>query len=214
MLSRSAIKRMMKLGLIEVEPNPSWIGTNSIDLCLGDSLKRYSSEGRVEVMDPAGGGTFFALDPQAPPSLVDVPKITEGPHTGKWLLVPGQFYLGVTRERTKTIGVVPSIDGRSTCGRLSIEAHKTAGIGDNGFNGRWTLEIEVTEPVLVAPGDRLFQVYFEPCWSEDALIFFEKLGWGDMKDLRGVGDGYHYHNSGGVEAAAPLDKAPDWGEES
>ena len=79
--------------------------------------------------------------------------------------MPGQFYLGVTHEETYCRGVIPHLDGRSTCGRLSIEAHKTAGVGDNGFRGRWTLEIEATEPVLIRPLDRLFQVYFTVAWG-------------------------------------------------
>jgi dCTP deaminase len=173
--------------MIEVEPAPERIGPNSIDLHLGDTLKMYAPveysrpprdwerpdvlNHRVKVRDPVNGATYYAIDPRNPPPLVDVPKLDDG----RWLLVPGQFYIGVTKERTFTRGVVPHIDGRSTCGRLSIEAHKTAGVGDNGFNGRWTLEIEVTEPVLVSPGDRLFQVYFTPCWGEGIAMLLEAM---------------------------------------
>ena len=126
----------------------------------------------MTVQDPVSGVLYSAIDPKNPPPLIDVPKAK--PWNGKgdegWLLVPGQFYLGVTMEETFCRGVIPHLDGRSTCGRLSIEAHKTAGVGDNGFRGRWTLEIEVTEPVLVRPGDRLFQVYFTPAWGEGVAI--------------------------------------------
>ena len=226
MLSRTAIKYLIEKGHIEVDPEPVKIGPNSIDLRLGDSLKmykpitprkvtnpalavtgpHYDHEGRVKVVDPVYGATYYAIDPKAPPPLVDVPKISEGPHAGKWLLVPSQFYIGVTMERTKTIGVVPNIDGRSTCGRLSIEAHKTAGVGDNGFNGRWTLEIECTEPVLVAPGDRLFQVYFEPCWSVEAIqAFLVQRGFLELEDLYGKSGGHHYQDSAEARPAAPLD---------
>ena len=183
MLSRAAIRHLMEVGLIKVEPKPNKIGPNSIDLRLGDSLKMYKQpefskppvmahevpdvlHNRIRVVAPVSGATYYAIDPKNPPPLVDVPKLPGG----RWLLVPGQFYIGVTHERTYTRGVVPHLDGRSTCGRLSIEAHKTAGVGDNGFNGRWTLEIEATEPVLISPLDRLFQVYFEPCWGEGMAL--------------------------------------------
>jgi deoxycytidine triphosphate deaminase len=165
MISRSAITHLMEAGLISVKPDPVKIGPNSIDLRFGNSLKQYHpTEGRVVVRDPQPGGRhYYAIDPKNPPPLIDVPKIHG---EDAWLLVPGQFYLGATLEETYCRGVVPHLDGRSTCGRLSIEAHKTAGVGDNGFRGRWTLEIEVTEPVIIRPGDRLFQMYFSPCWGE------------------------------------------------
>lgn len=161
MLSRNAIRTLMSAHLIQVTPAPVNIGPNSIDLRLGDKLYRYGDTGRVPIIDPVSKKLWHAIDPKNPPALIEVPLA----HEGKWLLVPGQFYLGVTLEETFCKGVVPHLDGRSTCGRLSIEAHKTAGVGDNGFRGRWTLEIEVTEPVLVAPGDRLIQMYFTPCWG-------------------------------------------------
>lgn len=233
MLSRRAIKYLLNSGLIRVEPPSNHIGPNSIDLRLGDSLQRYAPveysrpprmeyerpdvmNNRIKVVDPVDGATYYAIDPKSPPPLVDVPKLGDASHIpeaarGKWLLVPGQFYIGMTLERTYTRGVVPHLDGRSTCGRLSIEAHKTAGVGDNGFDGRWTLEIEVTEPVLVGPGDRLFQVYFTPCWGERmGQLIHDYSKDGDLRtllelnDLYG-GDGHHYQGSDEARGAAPLD---------
>lgn len=222
MISRSAIQSLMKAGLITVTPEPVKMGPNSIDLRLGDELKSYHpTKNRLQVVDPVSGATHYALDPKNPPPLVDVPKLPDG----RWLLVPGQFYLGITLEETYCRGVVPHLDGRSTCGRLSIEAHKTAGVGDNGFRGRWTLEIEVTEPVLVAPGDRLFQVYFTPCWGEGLALIIQstitenlvRVAWQidgadvcapllEIDDLYGgQGEGHHYQGSKGVRGPSPLD---------
>lgn len=227
MLSRSAIKRLMEKGLIKVTPEPEKIGPNSVDLRLGDELKMYAPvghskplrmewqqpdqlNGRVAVQDPVNGATYYAIDPKNPPPLIDVPKLPDG----RWLLTPGQFYLGSTLEETYCRGVVPTLDGRSTCGRLSIEAHKTAGVGDNGFHGRWTLEIEVTEPVLVRPGDRLFQVYFEPCWGEGVADFLLHLDAGNARwpdaltgPLLELQDLYagHYQDSAEIRGAHPLD---------
>lgn len=193
MITREAIQYLMAKGLIEVKPEPVKIGPNSVDLRLGDTLKRYERpqfpvpverltgdhepweelfklvqplNNWVALKDPVGGLITYAIDPKNPPPLEDVPQLEDG----GWLLVPGNFYLGSTLEETFCQGVIPHLDGRSTCGRLSIEAHKTAGVGDNGFRGRWTLEIEVTEPVIVRPGDRLFQIYFTPAWGEGLAI--------------------------------------------
>ena len=57
-----------------------------------------------------------------------------------YLLRPDEFYLGSTIESTYTPKHIPCIDGRSSIARLGIFVHVTAGFGDIGFNGRWTLE--------------------------------------------------------------------------
>lgn len=195
MLSRAAIMRELEVGGISVTPTPrpEHIGPNSIDLHFGSKLYQLSANGRVPVIDSTGA-TYWAIDPQDPPPLVEVPLRPEG----YWLLVPGEFYLGSTVERTKCVGFVPHLCGRSTAGRLSIEVHKTAGLGDNGFDGSWTLEVAVTEPVLVRPGDRLLQVAFSPCW--DARVLDEALSRVDLYSKR---DGHHYQGS---TAARPPSK--------
>lgn len=59
------------------------------------------------------------------------------------LLEPHKLYLGRTNEFTKTEGFVPMLEGRSSTGRLGLFIHVTAGFGDVGFAGYWTLEIFV-----------------------------------------------------------------------
>ena len=54
------------------------------------------------------------------------------------MLEPGKLYLGRTMEYTKTDGVVPMLEGRSSIGRLGLFIHVTAGFGDIGFSGYWT----------------------------------------------------------------------------
>jgi dCTP deaminase len=44
--------------------------------------------------------------------------------------------------------------------RLGIESHISAGFGDIGFVGNWTLEITVVHPIKIYPGMRIGQVYF------------------------------------------------------
>ena len=57
------------------------------------------------------------------------------------LLAPNKLYLGRTNEYTKTDKYVPMLEGRSSTGRLGLFIHVTAGFGDVGFAGYWTLEI-------------------------------------------------------------------------
>src|SRR5690606_33310908 len=67
-------------------------------------------------------------------------------------LSPNQLYLGRTAERTTTRNLVPQIEGRSSVGRLGLFVHVTAGFGDVGFSGYWTLEIYAVQPVKIYPG--------------------------------------------------------------
>src|SRR3712207_6222296 len=67
------------------------------------------------------------------------------------LLKPGKLYLGRTVEYTKTDKLVPMLEGRSSIGRLGLFIHITAGFGDVGFSGYWTLEIFCVQPIRIYP---------------------------------------------------------------
>jgi len=69
-----------------------------------------------------------------------------------FVLSPSQLYLGRTVERTETHELVPMIEGRSSVGRLGLFVHVTAGFGDVGFCGYWTLEMFAVQPVRIYPG--------------------------------------------------------------
>jgi len=110
------------------------IGTNSIDVTLGNKFTWI----RQSHADP--------IDPYDPGSMSCTSKTVD--HI---ILQPGETVLGYTRERfdlkgykTKAGGhaISPMYDGRSTCGRLFLASHITAGYGDVGFNSCWTLELK------------------------------------------------------------------------
>jgi dCTP deaminase len=75
-------------------------------------------------------------------------------------LSPNQLYLGRTIERTETHNYVPMIEGRSSVGRLGLFVHVTAGFGDVGFCGYWTLEIFAVQPVRIYPGVPICQIFY------------------------------------------------------
>jgi dCTP deaminase len=52
------------------------------------------------------------------------------------------------------------IEGRSSIGRLGIRIHATAGFGDIGFSGNWTLEIDVVQPVKIYAGIEICQIFY------------------------------------------------------
>ncbi len=76
------------------------------------------------------------------------------------ILFPGVLYLGCTNEYTENPVFVPEIRGKSSLGRLGVQVHQTAGFGDLGFKGHWTLEISVIHPVRVYPNIRFAQLAF------------------------------------------------------
>jgi dCTP deaminase len=76
------------------------------------------------------------------------------------LLEPNRLYLGRTYEYTKTRNFVPMLEGRSSIGRLGMFIHVTAGFGDVGFEGYWTLEIFVIQPLIIYPWVEVCQIYY------------------------------------------------------
>jgi dCTP deaminase len=76
------------------------------------------------------------------------------------ILEPGKLYLGRTLEYTATENYVPMLEGRSSIGRLGLFIHVTAGFGDVGFKGYWTLEIFCVQPIKIYAGVEICQIYY------------------------------------------------------
>lgn len=139
-LTGREIENSIEQGLIKITPfNKNHIGPNSLDLTLSDELFVYTSD----------------LDMKQEPEC----QIVKIPETGLKLL-PGEFYLGKTVERTFTEHFVPQIEGRSSIARLGMSIHQSAGFGDIGFDGCWTLEIICSLPIIVYPNVRICQIFF------------------------------------------------------
>ena len=76
------------------------------------------------------------------------------------VLAPNKLYLGRTAERTETHNLVPMLEGRSSIGRLGLFVHVTAGFGDVGFCGYWTLEMFAVQPIRIYAGVEIAQVFY------------------------------------------------------
>ncbi len=84
------------------------------------------------------------------------------------VLQPNQLYLARTTERTITHNLVPQIEGRSSVGRLGLFVHVTAGFGDVGFAGFWTLEMFAVHQVRIYAGVPICQIFYhEICGQFD-----------------------------------------------
>ncbi|MDY3712570.1 MAG: dCTP deaminase [Agathobaculum sp.] len=97
-----------------------------------------------------------------PVSRIEIPE--EG-----LLLEPNRLYLGRTNEYTATDRYIPMLEGRSSTGRLGLFIHVTAGFGDVGFKGYWTLEIFCVQPVRIYPNVEICQIYYHDIDGEYEL---------------------------------------------
>jgi len=141
LLTGEAIKEAIERGEITIDPyREENIGPNSYDLTLSNCLLTYEE---VNLDCARKNRTRSHQIPE------------EG-----IILAPGRIYLGATVEHAKCPGLIPVIEGRSSTGRLGIRIHATAGKGDLGFEGHWTLEIDVVEPIKIYAGMRVCQLYF------------------------------------------------------
>ena len=139
-LSGKEILRHMGKEII-IEPfNASRINPNSYNLSLANELLVYKND----ILD---------MKKLNPTDKITIPE--EG-----LLLEPKKLYLGRTNEYTKTDKFVPMLEGRSSTGRLGLFIHVTAGFGDIGFAGYWTLEIFCVQPVIVYPNVEICQIYY------------------------------------------------------
>ncbi|NIL96380.1 MAG: dCTP deaminase [Planctomycetales bacterium] len=77
-----------------------------------------------------------------------------------------QLYLGRTVEMTETHNLVPMIEGRSSLARLGLFVHVTAGFGDVGFCGYWTLEMFAVQPIRIYSGVSICQIFYHEVTGE------------------------------------------------
>ena len=154
-LSDKRIKEEIDKGTIKIIPfERESLGTNSYDVRLGKSLAVYTDR---------------ELDARKHNKIehFDIPE--EG-----YVLQPGVLYLGVTKEYTETHAHVPFLEGKSSTGRLGIDIHATAGKGDVGFCGNWTLEISCKLPVRVYEGMPVGQLIYFPVDGEVEVAYNTK----------------------------------------
>ena len=64
------------------------------------------------------------------------------------------------------LNLVPMIEGRSSVGRLGLFVHVTAGFGDVGFCGHWTLEMFAVQPVRIYAGVPICQIFYHQIEGE------------------------------------------------
>ena len=168
-LSGNEIIKRVESGDIYIDDfDPEKVNPNSYNLRLAPTLATYKHNGEhwTNLMldangEPYAGRVETFLDMKKPLEMEEF----EIPEDG-YILQPGVLYLGRTYERTVTKNLVPMLEGRSSTGRLGIESNICAGFGDCGFDGYWTFEISVIEPVKIYPMIEICQIYYQEISGE------------------------------------------------
>lgn len=143
MLTGSEILKQVKKKNIVINPfDIDQLNPNSYNVRLGDTLKVYD---KTAILDLKEDNKHY--------ERVHIP-------VNGYILLPDTLYIGSTREVIGSDKYISAIDGRSSIGRLGMQVHLTAGFGDIGFHGTYTLEITVVQPVKIYPDFPIAQVYF------------------------------------------------------
>jgi dCTP deaminase len=154
-LSDTRILEEIENKTIKIEPyDRQYLGSNSYDVHLGKYLATYNDK---------------TLDAKKHNEITHFEIPEEG-----YILHPGELYLGVTEEYTETHSHVPFLEGKSSTGRLGIDIHATAGKGDVGFCGNWTLEISCKIPVRIYTGMPIGQLIYFPVDGEVEIKYNNK----------------------------------------
>ena len=139
-ISGKEIKKNLGNGIVITPFNEKQLGPNSYNLRLHNELLVYDN---------------YILDMKTENKATKITIDQDG-----FLLRPNTLYLGRTMEFTETERYVPMLEGRSSIGRLGLFVHITAGFGDVGFKGFWTLEIFCVQPIKIYPEVEICQIFY------------------------------------------------------
>ena len=144
MLTAHEILRQMKKNNLNIEPfDIKCLNPNSYNVHLSNKLKVYNNNAMLDLKTQNNCYNEITIPPEG------------------FILLPNTLYIGATKEVISSDKFISAIDGRSSIGRLGMQVHLTAGFGDIGFHGTYTLEMTVIQPLRIYPDFQIAQVYFE-----------------------------------------------------
>ena len=169
-LSDQDILRRLEEGDLVIEPldDPDiQIQPASVDLRLGREFLEFQ---RTNIP---------CIHPDSEQEIEEYVDETVVPEDDEFILHPGDFVLGTTKERVEIPpDLIAHVEGRSSLGRLAIVVHATAGLCDPGYHGQITLELSNlgAAPVALAPDMRISQLTFTELTSPAERPYGEERG--------------------------------------
>ena len=149
-LSDRTIREELEAGRIVIDPlGEACIQPSSVDLHVDRLFRvfRNHTMGHIDVKE----------------DLEDLTELVEVPEDDVFMLHPGEFVLGSTKERVALPDdLVARLEGKSSLGRLGLLIHSTAGFVDAGWDGHLTLELSnvANLPITLYPGMKIGQISF------------------------------------------------------
>ena len=149
-LSDRSIRDALALGHIEIEPlDETDIQPSSVDLHIDKYFRVFRNH------------TMRVIDVKE--DQEELTELVEASDEDPFILHPGEFVLGSTRERVRLPDdLVARLEGKSSLGRMGLLIHSTAGFVDAGWNGQLTLELSnvANLPITLYPGMKIGQISF------------------------------------------------------
>jgi dCTP deaminase len=149
-LSDADIRTQIADGRIEIDPfDESCVQPSSVDLHVDAQFRVFANS------------RYPYIDVRTP--MPDLTELVEVGDDEPFILHPGEFVLGSTRERVRLPDdLVARLEGKSSLGRLGLLIHSTAGYVDPGWDGYLTLELSnvANLPITIYPGMKIGQISF------------------------------------------------------
>lgn len=148
-LSKSEIEKEIKKGNIKITPyNKKNLGPASYDFTLDNKFRIFNLNLKI-----------FNIEEKA-----DYRKLSTFKKSKSITLNPGDFALGITKERIKLNGGLCGwLSGRSRFARLGIGVHVTSNFIQPGVDNKQILEIKNlgNTPLKINADTRIIQIVFE-----------------------------------------------------
>ncbi|MGQ0670490.1 MAG: dCTP deaminase [Actinomycetota bacterium] len=149
-LSDRSIREEIRAGRIVIDPfEDACVQPSSVDLHVDGSFRVFRNS------------LYPYIDVKSEmPDLTEMVEVAGG---DPFILHPGEFVLGSTRERVRLPDdMVARLEGKSSLGRLGLLIHSTAGYVDPGWDGYLTLELSnvANLPITIYPGMKIGQISF------------------------------------------------------
>ncbi len=163
-LGKKSILEHLKTGEVVITPfNPNNLGLMQYDVTLGDVIYKVNHRGTLkQCFKNFFKKRQFCIDLSSDASSERFKRIEVG--SDGFIIKSGETILGCTAEMigSNCHNIVPMLETRSSLARNFIFSHVSAGVGDPGFKGSWTLELVncFPYPIKLLPNKRVAQVIF------------------------------------------------------
>ncbi len=183
-LSDGTIRAEIAAGRLAFDPyDPALVQPSSVDVRVDRRFRVFHN------------ARYPYIDVRRP--MDDLTELVEVQPDEAFILHPGEFVLGSTREYVRLPqDLVARLEGKSSLGRLGLLIHSTAGYVDPGFEGHLTLELSnvANLPITIYPYMKIGQISFFRLSSAAERPYGSKGAGSKYQGQRGPTPSRYYEN--------------------